>query len=98
MYRRILFSLYFGVLAVGLTGCVSVDLQDIVSPSLKEHEISRDSSFARNKILIIDISGLIRSGQSRGLFGRYTTPNSIKAILDKAAGDKQVRAVVLRID
>ena len=98
MYRRILFSLCFGVLAVGLTGCVSLDIQDIVSPSLKEHEISRDSSFARNKILVIDISGLIRSGQGHGLFARYTTPNSIKAILNKAASDERIRAVVLRID
>ena len=98
MYRRILFSLCFGVLAMGLTRCVSLDIQDIVSPSLKEHEISRDSSFARNKILVIDISGLIRSGQGHGLFARYTTPYSIKAILNKAASDERIRAVVLRID
>ncbi len=98
MYSRIFLSLCFCILAIGTAGCVSVDLLSIISPSLKEHEISRDSRFAKNKILIIDISGFIRSGESRGLFVRYTTPNSIKAILNKAADDENVVAVVLRIN
>ena len=98
MYRRIFLSLGFCILATGLTGCVSVDLQGIISPSLKEHEISRDSFFTKNKILIVNISGLIRPGKSRGLFARYTTPNSIKAILNKAADDKNIVGVVLRIN
>ena len=87
MYRRIFFSLCFCVLAIGLTGCVSVDMVGLVSPSLREHEISRDSAFTRNKILVIDISGLIRSGKSRGMFARYTTPNLYrsKAIMEKWA-------------
>ena len=97
MNRRIFLSLCL-FLAMGPTGCVSVDMLSIVSPSLKEHEISRDSSFTRNKVLIIDISGVIRSGKSRGLFTRHTTPNSIKAILNKAASDKHIKAVVLRIN
>ena len=98
MYRRIILSLCLFVLALAPSACISVDMQGIVSPSLKEHEISRDSSFTRNKILIVNISGLIRSGQDRGLFVRHTTPSSIKMILNKAASDKQIRAVVLRID
>ena len=98
MYRRAFFSLCFGTLAIGVAGCVSVDLRDVVSPSLEEHEIRRDSSFAPDKILIVDISGHIRSGSGRGLFSRDTTPQSIRAVLDKAAKDKRIRAVVLRIN
>ena len=98
MYRRILSSLCFGVLAMGLAGCFSVDMRGVLSPSLEEHEISRDGLFTRDKILIIDISGLIRSGQSSGFFSRNTTPKSIKAILNKASDDRHIRAVVLRID
>ena len=98
MYRRIFFSLCLGILGIGLTGCISVDLLEIMAPSLKEHEISRDGPYTKNKILIVDISGLIRSGEGRDLFARSTTPNSIKAILNKAASDKNIKAVVLRIN
>ena len=97
MYRRAFSSVCFCALALGLMGCISVDLRDVVSPSLEEHEISRDSAFTRDKILIVDISGHIRSG-SRGLFSRTTTPRSVKAILNKAAKDGRIRAVVLRIN
>ncbi len=41
MYSRIFLSLCFCILAIGTAGCVSVDLLSIISPSLKEHEISR---------------------------------------------------------
>ena len=57
---------FFCTLALGLTGCISVDLSGVISPSLKEHELSRDSSFTRNKILIINIDGIIRS-ETRGI-------------------------------
>jgi protease-4 len=98
MYGRILTALCFAPLVVALTGCVSVDMLDVLSPSLKEHEISRDGRLASSKVLVIDISGLIRSGKHNGLFARHTTPSSIRAILDRAASDKHIKAAVLRID
>ncbi len=69
-----------------------------VSPSLQENEISRDGYFADDKILIIDISGIIRSGQGRGFFKRATTPETIKAVLNKARRDEDIKAIVLRIN
>ena len=98
MFKRAFFSLCVFILAIGLTGCISLDLMSVVSPSLQEHEISRGGSFTREKILIIELSGLIRSGDSRSLFASHTTPDSIKAILNKALLDDDIKAVVLRID
>ena len=98
MNRRPFTSLFLGVLAAALTGCISLDMQGVMSPSLKEHEIERDGWFSRHKILIVDVSGVIRSGKGGGLFSRHTTPKSIRAILNKAADDKSVKAMVLRIN
>ena len=98
MFGRIFASLCLCLLATGLTGCVTVDFLSLISPSLKEHEISHDTSSTKNKILMIGINGVIRSGDGGGLFGRYTSPSSIRAILNKAAGDKHIKAVVLGIN
>jgi protease-4 len=98
MYRRALFSCCLLLLAMGGTGCISLDLMGTVSASLQEDEISRDGYFVSDKILLVDISGLIRSGEGSGFFTRYTTPDSIKAVLNKALLDEDIKAVVLRIN
>ncbi len=98
MYNRALVFLCFSLLAIGQVGCLSIDLSKIGSPSLTEHEISRDGVFTQGKILIVEISGQIRSSERRSLFGRDTTPDAIRAILNKAAQDDDIKALVLRIN
>jgi len=98
MFQRTLFSLFTVALALLSTGCITLDLMSVVSPSLQENEISSDGYFSDDKILIIDISGIIRSSKGSGFFTRSTTPETIKAVLNKARRDDDIKAVVLRIN
>ncbi len=80
-------------------GCafVSVPLFQFTRP-LEETTIGGKG---KNKILLIDISGVITSEKKRSLMGVDTTPNivaRIKEELDKASGDKKIKAVILRIN
>lgn len=87
-------------LALLLAGCVTVkvDLFDEPEP-LKEKVVS---GFSRDKILLVDISGMIVETQSRSLLslglGSVTTPGYIREVLDKAAKDNRIKAVILRIN
>ncbi|MDD2902935.1 MAG: signal peptide peptidase SppA [Syntrophales bacterium] len=82
-----------------VTGCVTVkvDLFEESKP-LKEKVIS---GFGRDKILLVDVSGMIVESRPRGLLSllsTVTTPDRIKEVLDKAAQDSHIKAVVLRIN
>jgi protease-4 len=93
-FRRVLAVL----LVVFLAGCVTVkvDLFEEQKP-LKEKVVS---GAGWDKILLVDISGLIAETRHRSLlgFGVVTTPGYVKEVLDKAAKDKCVKAVVLRVN
>ncbi|MFZ5452229.1 MAG: signal peptide peptidase SppA [Thermodesulfobacteriota bacterium] len=82
-----------------VAGCITVkvDLFEESKP-LKEKVIS---GYGRNKILLVDVSGMIVETRPRGvlnLLTSVTTPDRIKEVLDKAAKDKHIKAVVLRIN
>ena len=83
-----------------LAGCVTVkvDIFEEQKP-LKEKVIS---GFSRDKILLVDVSGMIVESQPRSLLGlglgSFTTPGYIKEVLDKAAKDKHIKALVLKIN
>lgn len=81
-----------------LGGCVTVkvDLFEEAKP-LEEKVIS---GFARDKVLLVDVSGMIVENKPRGLLSlaAVTTPDRIKEVLDKASTDKRIKAVVLRIN
>jgi protease-4 len=88
------------LLALLLAGCVTVKVDLFEDPQpLKEKVVS---GYGRDKILLLDISGLIVESQPRSLLGlsmgAATTPSRIKEELDKAAKDKRIKAVVLRIN
>lgn len=86
------------LLVLFLAGCVTVkvDLFEEQKP-LKEKVVS---GAGWDKILLVDISGLIVETRHRSLLGLgvVTTPGYVKEVLDKAAKDKRVKALVLRIN
>lgn len=79
-----------------LSGCVFISLPGIEPLAEKTVEGKGD-----NKVLLIDISGIIKDEETSGLLGVETRPNltaRIKEELGKAAADSDVKAVVLRIN
>ncbi|MFQ5353907.1 MAG: signal peptide peptidase SppA [Thermodesulfobacteriota bacterium] len=88
----------FMLLAAGflLTGCVVMTLPG-VSP-LKEKTIGGSG---RDKILLINISGVIRDRKEKNLLGSDTSRTltaRIREELDMAREDKRVKALILRIN
>ena len=81
-----------------LTGCVSQGLFPKMGP-LEETVISGKGA---DKVLVMDISGLLTSSRPSGFFdeliGRPSLPTRIKEELEKAADDSRVKAIVLRIN
>ena len=92
---------WLGVLAVWLVlaaGCVTVKVSLFEEPApLKEKTIS---GYGRDKILLMDVSGMILEGPHRilGLFKGVTAPSRVKEELEKATKDKHIKAVVLKIN
>ena len=97
MHNRKIFYLTV-VLGLMANGCVSQGLFPKTSP-LEEIEISGKGN---NKILIIEVSGLLTSSKPNGvidqLFNRQSLPTRFKEELSKAAEDKKVKGIVLRIN
>lgn len=87
-----------GILILLAAGCVTVKVSLVEEPKpLKEKVIS---GTGRDKILLVDISGLIVEGPRRGFLSLkgFTRPDRIKEELEKAAKDRHIKAVVLRIN
>ncbi len=94
--------------ALVLTLCVAAALPGCAAPSLlitpvtsrralQETELSSDSFFARTKIALIDVSGVLRNTRQRGLLSQSEQPVSLfLEQLDKARRDSSVKAVILR--
>lgn len=84
------------VISFFVEGCVSINIPRM--GPLTEQAIGGKGA---DKILIVDISGMIWDKENRDLIGLKTTPRltaRIKEELDKASEDKWVKAVVLRIN
>lgn len=81
-------------------GCITVkvNLFEEEAKPLKEKTIS---GYGSEKILLLDLSGLMLEGPRRGLWqllGSTVGPSRVREELDKAQKDDQVKAVVLRIN
>ena len=91
-----------GILAVG--GCgknVGWLLKPVVlTDELAETTIQTDKGlFVTDKIVLLDVDGLIMNDRREGMFGPNENPVSLFVEkLDKAAKDENVKAVVLRIN
>jgi protease IV len=85
------------ILLMLAAGCVTVKVSLFEEPKpLKEQVVS---GAGRDKILLLDISGVIVE-QPRGLWGlrNATRPDRVKEELEKAAKDRHIKALVLRIN
>jgi protease-4 len=71
-----------------------------VNEALAETTVSSDPGFlVSDKIVIVDVDGLLFNTRGDGLFGPHDNPVSLFVEkIDKAEKDAQVRAVVLRIN
>jgi protease-4 len=85
-------------LAVGLlmvlSGCVTVNLLPAPGP-LEEKRLSGTGS---DKVLLIELSGLISSRDEDGLLERPSMVAQIKEALTRAADDRDIKALVVRIN
>jgi protease-4 len=86
------------LLAFLTVGCVTVKVALFEEPGpLKEKVVS---GYVRNKILLMDISGMILEGPGGSLWRlrTITTAGRVKEELEKAGKDKRIKALVLRIN
>ena len=91
------------MLVLVATGCMPTSF--LITPvaghrELEEKIVQRESPFAVRKIAIVDVEGLLSDSRSMSLLGGGSdNPVAIFAEkLEKAAADRNVRAVVLRIN
>jgi len=67
--------------------------------TLEEQVIQKSTGFARGKVAVIDVDGILANHAKSGLLGRSDNPVSLfMEKLAKASADKDVKAVVLRIN
>ncbi len=82
------------VLLFLVSGCIHVDLFP-GGGKLKEAVLTGEGD---EKVLLIDISGMLTTSKSSGIFDEPSLPARIKEELTKAEKDDHVKAVVLRIN
>jgi len=83
-----------------IPGCVVIPVGDLLKgPALKEQILQKGSGwFSRDKIVILEIDGVITGKESTLLMTTSeNTASELKARLQRMQSDGQVRAVVLRI-
>jgi len=96
--KTLKFLMVSSLLLLALAGCVTVKVSLFEEPEpLKEKVIS---GYGRDKVLLLDIHGMVLEGPHRilGLFKGVTTPSRVKEELEKAAKDKAIKAVVVKIN
>lgn len=86
--------------AIGACSAPSLLITPVSSRrDLVESELSRESLFARDKIAVIDVSGIIMNANKPGLFTSGEHPVSLLLEeLDAARTDPRVKGVLLRIN
>jgi protease-4 len=97
--RKIFFIVFPLILFPLLSGCMfmKVNLKEEVRP-LEERVLSGEG---RDKVLLVDLSGVIASRESAPLLGgekKMSVLERVREELDRAREDRSVRAVVLRIN
>lgn len=84
---------------LGATGCLSVDVASLLRPQITEQTLQEADSRTSDKVLLIDLHGVITTEpEGRLSLVPRTSPDSVKAALSRAEKDKDIRAVILRID
>ncbi|MRR14254.1 hypothetical protein EG833_02260, partial [archaeon] len=89
----------FMAMILTCTGCafVSMDLGNLTRMQPFEERVIHDGS--GDKVLVVEILGLIRTTDRHDAFmPRQGTFERLENILDKAKKDKNIKAVILKID
>ncbi|MFY9399302.1 MAG: signal peptide peptidase SppA [Desulfomonilia bacterium] len=85
------------VLLLGGCAFVSVDLSSLAQVPPLEERVIREGS--KEKILVVEILGMIRTTGSRDTFvHRQGTLERLDNVLEKAGRDDRIRGVILKID
>jgi protease IV len=95
--KKISVAAVFFILCLILPGCVIITIPGGVQPPVEKVLGGKGA----DKVLVVDISGLITGGERTNVLGAQTEPNVIARIkeeLSLAAKDDHVKAVVLRIN
>ncbi|HEX3204186.1 MAG TPA: signal peptide peptidase SppA [Nitrospiraceae bacterium] len=91
---RLMCSLVMIAATVFVSGCVTINL--VPGPgAIEEKQLS---GTGRDKILLLEVSGLISSHESDGFIEHPSILAQMKEALTRAADDTRVKAVVLRIN
>ncbi|MFC1497199.1 signal peptide peptidase SppA [Verrucomicrobiota bacterium] len=97
---RVFAAAVCGLVVICLSGCMMVDLSSLMTGELKEITLTKSKGWGvSDKILLLDISGVIVGKSDGGLLSDSgCTPDYVKAALNKAVKDPNIKAIVLRID
>jgi len=95
--KKIIFAALAAILLPALSGCIKVYLMPEIQP-LEERVLSGEG---KDKIVLMDIAGVITSEEGSSSLGGVKKPGMLAQMreqLDRARGDRNVKAVVLRIN
>ena len=95
--KKIIFAALASILLPALSGCIKVSLMPEIQP-LEERVLSGEG---KDKIVLMDIAGVITSEEGSSSLGGVKKPGMLAQMreeLDRARGDRNVKAVVLRIN
>lgn len=98
--RQLMIVIALGFVIASLNGCISVDTgvrlrRDV----LREETLIKAKKRTNAKVLLVDVSGLITMQGRSSFFGGYR-PHAVeqmRAVLDRARDDRNVKALLLRI-
>jgi protease-4 len=97
--QRIILIVSMAVLLTGLSGCFNINVNLVPEPQpLEERAIS---GTGKDKIVLMDITGVITSEDAGSALGGRKEPGMVALVreqLDRARFDKDVKALVIRIN
>lgn len=99
MTIRLLRLAALAVTACLLAGCVIIPIGLPSPPEVKQVVYKRGSGWKPDKIAIIEVSGVLRSGgEGEGFFSSDSSVVDLSKKLKVARQDKSIKAVILRVD
>jgi protease-4 len=92
-----IFCLFVLIAWIGplISGCIIIDRELFGPGPLREEQVS---GTGKAKVVLVELAGLITSQDEDGLFDRPSQVAYLKEALSKAADDKKVKAVILKIN
>ena len=87
-------GVFVAILSVLHTGCVNIQIPPPPAP-LEERQVS---GVGKDKILLVDVSGVISSEEKASFYTHPSMIATIKEQLTRASRDESVKALVLRIN